>query len=54
VPDPATDKNWKLKLRFGLLRTPYKHFTVVAEGVAGHLVDGYSCPPASACLAMKT
>jgi hypothetical protein len=25
-------KNWKLKLRYGKLRTPYKHFTAITKG----------------------
>ena len=27
------DRDWKLKLRYGKLTTPYAHFTVLADGV---------------------
>src|SRR5256885_11615811 len=47
------DKDWKLKL-YGQLQTPYKHFTAIAEGVAGVLAEGFSCPPGNAFMAMKT
>jgi hypothetical protein len=26
------EKNWKLKLRYGKLQTPFQHFTMMAEG----------------------
>ena len=48
------DKDWKLKLRYGKITTPYHHYTALAEGVAGELADGFSCPPGSAWMAMKT
>ncbi len=48
------DKDWKLKLRYGKLTTPFQHRTVVAEGVVGELADGFACPPGSAFMAMKT
>ena len=48
------DKDWKLKLKYGKLRTPFKHFTVLAEGVAGNLVEGFECRRGPAIMAMKT
>ena len=48
-----SQKDWKLKLRYGKLTTPYKHFTVIAEGIAGELEDGFSCPPGNAFIGMK-
>ena len=48
------DKHWKLKLRYGRLTTPYNHYTVLAEGVVAELAEGFSCPPGSAWMAMKT
>jgi len=27
------DQNWKLKLKYGKLVTPYKHFTALADGI---------------------
>lgn len=47
------EKDWKLKLRYGKLTTPFHHYTVVAEGVVGQLAEGFSCPAGSAFMAMK-
>jgi hypothetical protein len=52
--DEAVDKDWKLKLRYGHLRTPFKHYTAIAEGVVGELAEGFSCPPGNAFMSMKT
>ena len=49
----ADDNEWKLKLRDGQLQTPFKHYTLIAKGVAGVLKPGYSCRPGSAFMAMK-
>ncbi len=48
------DNDWKLKLRYGKLKTPFQHRTVIAEGVVGQLSDGFSCRPGPAFLGMKT
>ena len=49
------DKDWKLKLRYGKLKTPYKHFTALAEGIVeGELRDGYECPLGNAWMGIKT
>jgi hypothetical protein len=47
-------KDWKLKLRYGKLKTPYQHFTVLADGIVGHLREGFQCRPGRAWMAMKT
>jgi hypothetical protein len=49
----APETDWKLKLRYGRLKTPYRHFTVIAEGLVGVLAEGFSCPPGSAFMGMK-
>jgi hypothetical protein len=54
VADDATDPDWKLKLRYGKLKTPYNHYTAIAEGVADQLPDGFSCQDGTAFMAMKT
>jgi hypothetical protein len=54
MDDETADNDWKLKLRYGRLQTPFKHYTVIAEGVVGELADGFSCRPGSAFMAMKT
>ena len=46
-------KNWKLKLRYGILKTDLKHFTVIADGIAGQLEHGFECRPGRAIMAMK-
>ena len=51
---PQESKNWKLELRYGRLVTPYKHFTAIADGVAGELRDGFECRPGNAVMSMKT
>ena len=46
------DNDWKLKLRYGKLQTPYKHITVLAVGIAKE-IDGFDCPPGNAIMGMK-
>ena len=48
------EKDWKLKLRYGKLKTPYKHFTVLADGIVGELSEGFECAPGPAWMGMKT
>ena len=48
------DKDWRLKLRYGKLTTPFHHYTVIAEGLVGELASGFSCPRGNAFMAMKT
>jgi len=47
-------KDWKLKLRYGKIKTNFCHFTVMADGVAAELVEGFECRPGRAWIAMKT
>ena len=48
------EDNWKLKLRYGKIKTEFKHFTVLADGIVGELVDGFNCKSGSAWMSMKT
>src|SRR5262245_35279887 len=48
------EKDWKLKLRYGRLSSPYKHFSVLADGIVGKLEDGFECRPGRAWMGMKT
>ena len=48
------DRDWKLKLKFGKLKTPYKHITVLADGVVGDLKDGFECNSSRAWMTMKS
>jgi hypothetical protein len=54
VDTDQPDKYWKLKLRYGKLKTPYQHYTVIAEGVVREEMEGFSCLIGKAFMAMKT
>ena len=54
MPRDSQSDNWKLELRYGRLATPYKHFTAIADGVAGELQDGFECRPGPAVMSIKT
>lgn len=54
MSDGQSDDSWKLKLRYGRLETPYTHYTAIADGIAGQLVDGFSCRPGPAYMGLKT
>ncbi|WP_207495657.1 hypothetical protein [Aridibaculum aurantiacum] len=47
------EKDWKLNLRYGKLTTPFKHYTLLAQGLVGELVEGFECRPGTAIIAMK-
>lgn len=47
------EKDWKLKLRYGKIKTPYKHFTVLAEGIAEESIEEFLCPAGNAFIGMK-
>lgn len=50
----SDNKNWKLKLRTGKLITPFKHFTLIADGfVDSELRDGLYCPLGNAMMGMS-
>jgi hypothetical protein len=53
VNEKQFDPSWTLKLRYGRLKTPYTHYTAIAEGVVGDLADGFSCGPGAAFMGMK-
>ncbi len=48
------ETDWKLKLRYGKLTTPYSHYTAIAEGIVGELLEGFNCRPGPAFMGMKT
>src|SRR5262245_51926328 len=54
MDNEAVERDWKLKLRYGQLQTPFKHYTAIAEGIVGELAEGFSCRPGNAFMAMKT
>ena len=48
-----SEKDWKLKLRYGKLTTPYNNYTLIAEGIVNELSDGFQCRPGNAFMGMK-
>jgi len=48
------DKDWKLKLRYGKTKTPYKHYSAIADEIVGGLIYGFDCRPGKAYMGMKT
>lgn len=47
------EEDWKLRLRYGKLSTPYTHYTVLADGEVRELTDDFECKPGKAWMAMK-
>ena len=48
-----TGSAWKLKLRYGKTKTKFQHYSTLAEGIAGNLVEGFTCPTGNAFMGMK-
>jgi hypothetical protein len=53
MAESANETDWKLKLRYGRLKTPYAHFTAIAEGVMRSAANPFECPEGSAFMGMK-
>lgn len=49
----SKENDWKLKLRYGLLKTPFKHFTLIAKGYVEEPIEDFSCPVGNAYMGMK-
>lgn len=47
------EKDWKLKLRYGTLKTSFKHYTILSEVEVGELEGGFECPKGNAFMGMK-
>lgn len=47
------ESGWKLKLRYGKETTQYTHYTVLAEGICGEMIDGFTCPKGNAIMGIK-
>jgi len=47
------ENDWKLKLRYGKIKTPYKHFTLIANGFVEDLTEGFECPKGNAYMGIK-
>ena len=35
-----SEEDWKLKLRYGKISTPYEHYTLITDG---HILDANKC-----------
>ena len=46
-------KDWKVKLRYGLLQTPYRHFATISDGVFAEPSDEFGCPAGPAFMTMR-
>lgn len=47
------ETDWKLKLRYGKLKTEFSHFTVIADGVTLDIQAGFVCPDGKAFMGMS-
>ena len=47
------EKNWKLKLRYGKLTTPYKHYTLIAPVVINEYIEDFAAKTGTAYIGMK-
>ncbi|XVJ64613.1 MAG: hypothetical protein HEQ40_05900 [Lacibacter sp.] len=47
------ENDWKLKLRYGKIKTPYQHFTVIANGTAKDVDIDFNCADGNAFMGMK-
>jgi len=47
------EQDWKLKLRYGKMTTPFTHYTTLADGVVNELTEGFQCPKGKVWMAMK-
>jgi hypothetical protein len=46
-------KDWKLKLRYGRIQTPYQHFSTISDGVFVEPSSEFDCPAGPAFMAMR-
>lgn len=53
MTDAGLGDDWKVKLRYGRISTPFQHYAIIADGTAGQLADGFECRPGPAMMAMK-
>ena len=45
--------NWKLRLKYGKEKTNFSHYTLLADGIVGNLLEGFNCQPGRAWMSMK-
>jgi hypothetical protein len=49
----SDDKDWKLKLRYGKLTTPYKHYTAMVPVKINDYIEDLDAQPGTAWAGMK-
>jgi hypothetical protein len=49
----SINPDWKHQFLSGRLKTSFRHFTAIVEGIAGELAGGYTCRPGHAFMTMK-
>ena len=47
------EKDWKLKLRYGKLKTPYEHYTVIVPVVINQYIESLNAQPGTAYAGIK-
>ena len=47
------EKDWKLKLRNGVITTDFTHYSVLADCTVGNLIEGFECRPGKAWVDIK-
>jgi hypothetical protein len=47
------NKDWKLKLRYCKMKTPFTHYTILADGIVHELEEGFESRPGKAFMGMK-
>jgi hypothetical protein len=45
--------DWKVQFRDGKLKTPFRHYTAMVEGIVVELSMGFKCRPGYAFMVMK-
>ena len=49
----SSQHNWKLELKYGRLKTPFTHFTLIIDGIASNVEASFNCRDGRAFMAMK-
>lgn len=47
------DKDWKIKLRYGKLKTPFQHYSIIAEVIIPEYIKDFEAKPGKAYVGMK-
>ena len=53
VNETEPPRDWKLKLRYGHLKTPFQHFTTLADGEFAASSQKFGCPNGPAWMSLK-